>query len=402
MTWADSWQRGIPLAPLDDLPVIKGAAPGEAAKVVRLLLDRVREDDRQDATTSRASSPYQRLRERIHRTVARSGDASRPTMLVLLHNPLPQRNPHDLPTFCVPARPSRTGHRPACATTLCVQVPVISLSRSVELLYNGWGLLGTSSASVVCVVPAVREAGRLNEPLQRALMHARLREVDVAARLGVDPKTVRRWLNGRVPYARYRAELADLVGADEADLWPGVGGPLSVRARPEELGAIYPHRWAIPREVWTHFFESAEREIGILAYSALFLAEDAGILSILADKARHGVTVRISLGDPDSPNVKERGEEEGIGDAMTAKIRNALSLYRPLCSAENIQIHLHQTTLYNSIYRADDQIIVNQHTFGIPAAHSPAFNLHMIEGDDMFNGYLASFEHIWADAAELC
>jgi hypothetical protein len=233
-------------------------------------------------------------------------------------------------------------------------------------------------------------------------MHARLREVDVAARLGVDPKTVRRWLNGRVPYARYRAELADLVGADEADLWPGVGGPLSVRARPEELGAIYPHRWAIPREVWTHFFESAEREIGILAYSALFLAEDAGILSILADKARHGVTVRISLGDPDSPNVKERGEEEGIGDAMTAKIRNALSLYRPLCSAENIQIHLHQTTLYNSIYRADDQIIVNQHTFGIPAAHSPAFNLHMIEGDDMFNGYLASFEHIWADAAELC
>src|SRR6202044_2857638 len=149
------------------------------------------------------------------------------------------------------------------------------------------------------------------------------------------------------------------------------GGPLSIRPRPEELGAVYPHRWAIPREVWTRFFESAEHEIGILAYSALFLAEDAGILSILADKARHGVTVRIALGDPDSPSVKERGEEEGIGDAMPAKIRNALALYRPLAATENIEIRLHQTALYNSIYRTDDQLIVNQHTYGIHAAHAP-------------------------------
>ena len=40
----------------------------------------------------------------------------------------------------------------------------------------------------------------MNESLRRALIHARLREADVAARLNVDPKTVRRWLDGRVPY----------------------------------------------------------------------------------------------------------------------------------------------------------------------------------------------------------
>jgi transcriptional regulator with XRE-family HTH domain len=77
------------------------------------------------------------------------------------------------------------------------------------------------------------------------VLRARLREDDVAARLGVDPKTVRRWLNGRVPY---------------------------------------PHRSAIPRALWVRLFGSAEREIAILAYSALFLAEDAGVLRILADK----------------------------------------------------------------------------------------------------------------------
>ena len=40
---------------------------------------------------------------------------------------------------------------------------------------------------------------------------------------------------------------------------------------------------------------------------------------------------------------------------MAAKIRNALMLYRPLCAAENIEIRLHRTVLYNSIYRADEQ-----------------------------------------------
>ena len=41
---------------------------------------------------------------------------------------------------------------------------------------------------------------------------------------------------------------------------------------------------------------------------------------------------------------------------MAAKIRNALTLYRPLCAVENIDIRLHRTVLYNSIYRAGDQL----------------------------------------------
>jgi hypothetical protein len=49
--------------------------------------------------------------------------------------------------------------------------------------------------------------------------------------------------------------------------------------------------------VWVQLLGSAEREIAILAYSVLFLAEDAGILRILARKGRAGVTVRITLGD---------------------------------------------------------------------------------------------------------
>jgi hypothetical protein len=143
-------------------------------------------------------------------------------------------------------------------------------------------------------------------------------------------------LNGRVPHPHNRAAIAGLVGADEADLWPDAGGPLAARSRPEELGTVYPHRWAVPREVWVRLFGSAERKIAILAYSALFLAEDAGILQILAYKGRAGVTVRIALGDPDGANIAERGEEEGIGGAMPAKIcKCAHAVPVALCSGEH-------------------------------------------------------------------
>ena len=240
----------------------------------------------------------------------------------------------------------------------------------------------------------------MNEPLRRALLRARLREDDVAARLGVDPKTVRRWLNGRVPYPHNRAAIAELVDADEADLWPDAGGLLAARSRPEELGKVYPHRWAVPREVWVRLFGSAEYEIAILAYSALFLAEDAGILRILADKGRAGVTVRIALGDPDGPHATQR-DEEGIGEATPAKNRNALLLYQPLGTVQNIEIRLHRTVLYNSIYRADDELLVNQNTYGIPAAQAPVFCLCDADGGEMAALYLDSFERVWAGSAPL-
>lgn len=238
----------------------------------------------------------------------------------------------------------------------------------------------------------------MNENLRRALLDAKLREQDVAARLGVDPKTVRRWVEGRTPYAANRATLAALLSADESDLWPEAGGPLAARTRPEELRTVYPHRWVIPRETWARFFASAEQEIGILAYSALFLAEDAGILRILADKGRHGVKVRIALGDPESSHVVERGAEEGIGNAMSAKVRNALALYRPFCGIMNVEIRLHQAVLYNSIYQADDQLLVNQHSYGVPAAHSPVFHFHGKRGD-MAAAYIDSFLRVWSAAS---
>jgi hypothetical protein len=156
-----------------------------------------------------------------------------------------------------------------------------------------------------------------------------------------------------------------------------------------------------PRDVWRRFFESAEHEIDVLAYSALFLAEDGGLLGIIADKASSGARVRIALGDPDCAAVAQRGQEEGIGNAIAAKVRNALTLYRPPKGIEHIHIRLHEAILYNSIYRADDQLFVNQHAYGIPAAQSPVFSYRESESGGIATAYLDSFERVWMSAKSM-
>jgi hypothetical protein len=233
------------------------------------------------------------------------------------------------------------------------------------------------------------------EPLRRALVTARIREADVAETLGVDPKTVQRWLGGRVPQPRHRWALADMLGTHEYDIWPHLAGVPSIGP---EVFATYPNRGSVPRDIWRQLFENAEREIGILVYSGLFIAEDVQLVRLLSERARAGVRVRIILGDPNSPHVSQRGVEEGIDDAMAAKIRNALVLYRPLV-ASGVEIRLHPTVLYNSIYRADDEMLVNQHVYGIAAAYAPVLHLrHQGEADDVFTTYVNSFERVWSSA----
>lgn len=239
----------------------------------------------------------------------------------------------------------------------------------------------------------------MNAALRTALAAAQLTETDVAAHVGVDPKTVRRWLSGTRPYPRHRWAIAELLEIDEEALWPEKSrhGRTNTPAS-EHVQRIYAHRWQVPREVWCGLFRSAEQEIGILAYSALFLADDPGIVELLAASARNGVRVQILIGSPDSPTVTQRGEEEGIGDALAARARNALTLFHPLKSIDRVEIRTHSTILYNSAYLTETKILANQHIYGLPAAKSPVVEIDRKLSPEMAETYARSFESIWQDA----
>ena len=241
-----------------------------------------------------------------------------------------------------------------------------------------------------------------NERFRAALLERGLTPSALGEELGVDHKTVERWIAGRVPYRKYRYEVASRLGVDEAYLWPGALSREQVAAASDsEVVAVYPHRSDVPRDAWGRLFDSAQREIGVLVYSGLFLAEDSGIQKILAAKAGAGVRVRILLGDPASPQVADRGADEGVDDAMAAKIRNALMLYRSLNGAEGVEFRFHSTILYNSIYRGDDQLLVNTHIYGLTAARAPVWHLRKIAGGEITAIYLDSFERVWDTAVPI-
>ena len=239
-----------------------------------------------------------------------------------------------------------------------------------------------------------------NERLRALLLEQRLTTAKLAEAVQVDAKTVERWIvAGRVPYRKHRYDVAAFFGVDESFIWPDALDHEQVLSASEsEIVAVYPYRRAVPRDAWGHLFGQAEREIGILAYSCYFLAEDAGVRQLLAEKAESGVRVRILLGDPESPLVLERGQSEGIGDTMPAKVRSAITMFQSLQSVPNVEIRLHGTILYNSIYRGDDQVFVNTHIYGVMANNAPFFHLRKIPGGAMAVNYLESFERVWNEA----
>jgi transcriptional regulator with XRE-family HTH domain len=235
----------------------------------------------------------------------------------------------------------------------------------------------------------------VNETLCRALIRARLTEEDVAVHLQVDPKTVRRWLEGRIPYLRHRWAIAAMLGVDETDLWPQLR---TTRTRPDEVLAIYPHRDTVPRDVWLRLFGSAEHEIGILDDADLPVAADQSIADVLAERAMSGVRLRICLHDTNPPAGGAGAVCPDSDRTSVASLYEALAIYAALREKGEVEVRNHQGVVYNSIYYADDQMLVSQHAYGIPAAAAPVLRLRGAEDGAIITNYLDAFARVWAAA----
>ncbi|MEV6138171.1 hypothetical protein AB0L63_19315 [Nocardia sp. NPDC051990] len=217
----------------------------------------------------------------------------------------------------------------------------------------------------------------------------------------VDPKTVSRWLGGRVPHARHRRRVAHHLRVEETFLWPPApSAPPVPVPRDVELVATYLNRAEVPRETWLSLLREATEQINVLVFSGTFFAQsNPHVAKMLIERATQGARVRLCFGDPDGQAAAARGEEEGIGGAtLGAKIRASLSYYRALLSHERCEVRLHDTTLYNSLFRYDDMLLVNPHIWGQPASANPVLQLKRIGETGWFDNYTKSFDAIWADA----
>ncbi|MEU9415437.1 helix-turn-helix transcriptional regulator [Streptomyces sp. NPDC048272] len=239
-----------------------------------------------------------------------------------------------------------------------------------------------------------------NERLRAVMASGGWTHASLAGAIGVDPKSVERWVNlGRTPRRATALKAAEALGEDVHALWPALRQARAARAISPELVALYDQRADLPVSVFVDLLAAARERIDVLVYAAVFLHEAYPRLNdLLRERAAAGCAVRIAVGDAGSENVQQRGQEEQFGHGIESRCRLALLHYRPLAGVPGIELRTHGTTLYNSLYRADDQVLVNAHVWGVNAYGAPVWHLRRHDSGGMFDTYADSFDAVWETA----
>lgn len=245
---------------------------------------------------------------------------------------------------------------------------------------------------------ALKGEAMANDRLRSAILATGRDYQSVAESIGVDPKTVERWvLRDRTPHRTHRQATSALLGKDQTYLWPSLlRDPTSHAPSRAEVVQVYPTRGAVPLDLWVSLIANATEEVTLLSYAGLFLLDNnPDVTQLVADRARAGVRVRILLGDPDAEAIRQRGWEEGIGDDMPGRVRIAQRYLGPALGTPGLEVRLHSTTLYSSIYRGDDTMLVNMHMYGSGAPANPVMHLQQVTGGRLFASYVRSIDAVW-------
>ena len=198
----------------------------------------------------------------------------------------------------------------------------------------------------------------VRHPLARALASVGLDAVDVAARLGVDPKTVQRWFAGRVPYPRHRTALADLTG------WAVARPVARPSARPatdtrRRTSCASPTPTAPPYPPTPGTASSPTPNTTSASSPTAHCSSPRTRRSCDCCGTRRAPAYGYASPSATSTEPAGRAARTPTKASTTSwprKIRNALVLFRPLADEPGIELRLHDTVLYNSIYRADDEL----------------------------------------------
>ncbi|MFG1917476.1 Scr1 family TA system antitoxin-like transcriptional regulator [Micromonospora sp. NPDC048898] len=134
----------------------------------------------------------------------------------------------------------------------------------------------------------------MNHLLIAAMSEAGETAESLAEQVGVDPKTVQRWVSpGRTPRPRQRAEASEILGRSVEDLWPDV---LKRRA------PVWFRRWA-----------DIEREAAVLRWFEL-----AWVPGLLQTEAYARATLALATPNPDE-----------VDELVTARVQRQSILHRP-------------------------------------------------------------------------
>ncbi|MGW3635144.1 hypothetical protein ACWD7F_34250 [Streptomyces sp. NPDC005122] len=223
-----------------------------------------------------------------------------------------------------------------------------------------------------------------NERLRGAMVAANVTIEGLAGHLGVDPKSVDRWLTvpDRTPHARNAEAAAKLLSADAYHLWPKLAERHRSTPTPQdEVVACYPLRSMVPFGLWRATLANAVTVVDLAVANLVFFVDAVWDLpALLADRASAGVRVRIIT--PAEP----AGPITGLADVFPS-----------LSAIPGLRLATHPG-LRADVLRADDDLLVTTPVDGLTPALAPVLHLRRLGPAPMTGGYLTALDHLFATA----
>jgi transcriptional regulator with XRE-family HTH domain len=219
-----------------------------------------------------------------------------------------------------------------------------------------------------------------NEHLRTAITRSGLTLEEFADIVGVDVKTVQRWLAGRTPYARHRTTVAGALDTTEHALWPdSVPAPATTEAHelttPVTGDAIagYGHASDPAAPNTAALLSTAVERIEIAIPN---LASQPGLVELFRTSAANGRQARIIIEDPDEQ-------------------------VEPLLGIDAIEIRASPSRENHVLYRADDEMLLVLTRTGSAGASPPIFHLRRQVDGGLFDRLSEDFEDRWLAAEPL-
>ncbi|WP_152186426.1 helix-turn-helix domain-containing protein [Segeticoccus rhizosphaerae] len=237
-----------------------------------------------------------------------------------------------------------------------------------------------------------------NQRLRSAMDHAGVTIEGLARDIEVDPKTVQRWLAGRIPHARHRWAVADRVDEDEEFLWPGARRrPAEALGSVAELVAAYAYRSDAEPSRWWTLITGAQNRIDLMGYTLYFLPEQhPDLIRVLSQKCAAGCRIRMMVASPEAESLQLREVEEHAPITLSARLQTSLIAFKPLLACDGAQLRYQDVPLYNSVFRFDDEMFMTPHLYATPGHKAPLLHLRRLGPNGLFDRFAEHFEAIWA------
>jgi len=246
-----------------------------------------------------------------------------------------------------------------------------------------------------------------NERLRQAIYEAGLDPDRLADLIGVDVKTVHRWLAGRPAYPRHRAKVAKALGRDEHELWPDVAlEPVSEGDLRREIGAVLAGSQDPEAPDWRELLEDAIDQIELLGWTLIEILAAPDALDLLHAKAASGCRLRILISAPDSAFLRAAAAEQGLEredhigrSKLQLEAETARGYLERLAGQPGVELREFYADPRYTILRFDEQMLITPQLRGVPADHAPLLYIQRRHDSGLFDRFAAHLDAIASGAS---